>query len=58
MFGIKFVGFPASIMFFCYMYLIATFKILVIEYQPIYQISEFNPNPNIGILASAPKVPY
>ncbi len=49
MFVIKFVRYPASITYLCHMYLIATFKILHIEYWPTYQILEFFLLPNIDI---------
>ncbi len=57
MFRIKFVRYPASIAYLCHMYLITTFKILYIEYWPIYQISEFSYS-LISLSASAPKIPY
>ncbi len=50
MFKIKFVGFPASITYPYYMYLITTFEILIIKYRPIYHIGIFlSPNSNISI---------
>ncbi len=42
MFGIMFVRYPASIVYLCHMYLITSFKILHLEYRPIYRISEFS----------------
>ncbi len=54
---IKFVGFPASITYLCYMYLITTFKILVIEYRLIYLISEFSYS-LILVSASSHKSPH
>ncbi len=37
MFEIKFFGYPASITYVCHMYFIIAFKILYVEYQPIYR---------------------
>ncbi len=42
MFGVKFVTYPASIMYLCQMYLMTAFKISRIEYQPIYRMLEFS----------------
>ncbi len=42
MFGIKFFRYPAYIMSLCYMYLLTTFRILIIGYRPIYWILEFS----------------
>ncbi len=57
MIGIKFVGSLKSITYLCHMYLITTFKILVIEYPPIYWMSEFSCF-LILVLASALRIPY
>ncbi len=56
-FEIKFVGLPASTAYLCYMYLMTTFKILVIEYLPIYRISKFSYSLK-SLLASVTKIPY
>ncbi len=52
MFWVKFVRYVASITHLCHTYLITTFKILYLEYRPIYRISEFS---SCLISASAPK---
>ncbi len=57
MFGTKFVLFPASITYLCYMYLITTFKILVLEYRLIYPTSEFSYS-LILVSTSAPTIRY
>ncbi len=54
-FGIKFVRYPASITYLCHVCLITTFKILCIENQQIYWISEFSYS---LILLLASKIPY
>ncbi len=46
-----------SLHILCHMYLITTFQILYIEYQPIYQITEFFYS-LISLSAWAPKIPY
>ncbi len=55
MFGKKFVRYPALITYLCHTYLITTFKILVIEYRPIYRVLEFS-YPLISVSALATKV--
>ncbi len=57
MFGINFDGYPAFISYLWYTNLITTLKILHVEYQPIYRISEFSYS-LILVSASAPKISY
>ncbi len=53
MFRIKFVRYPSFLMFLCHRHLITTFKILYVEYQPIYQISKISYS-LMSALASGP----
>ncbi len=57
MFSIKFVRYPALITYLCHTYLITTFRLLCIEYRPIYQILEFLYS-LVSVLAWATKISY